>query len=181
MEKDVIEWGTRDWYLMLYRSPPRNRRPETHTHTHTHTIPVNDFQFFRESLHLARLSFRLKISRPATLETLGTRMRIISRLLLGLLPPRHFVSFILLIFCCVRPHLASPSRVCNSAAAFRSPPASLSFINMMDDGVPRVCPDLSRPNPHTPCKEVNNDPTTGPTSWGGGARNPERGWIVHTW
>jgi hypothetical protein len=33
MEKDVIEWGTRDWYLMLYRSLPRNRRPETHTHT----------------------------------------------------------------------------------------------------------------------------------------------------
>ena len=29
--RDVIEWGTRDWYLMLYRTPLRNRRPETHT------------------------------------------------------------------------------------------------------------------------------------------------------
>ncbi len=38
MEKDVIEWGTRDWYLMLYRTPPRNRRPETHTHTQSRWI-----------------------------------------------------------------------------------------------------------------------------------------------
>jgi hypothetical protein len=30
----------------------------------TTTIPANDFQFFRGSLHLARLSFRFKISRP---------------------------------------------------------------------------------------------------------------------
>ncbi len=29
--RDVIEWGTRDWYLMHYSTPLCYRRPETHT------------------------------------------------------------------------------------------------------------------------------------------------------
>ncbi len=52
---------------------------------------------------------------------------------------------------------------------------------MMDDRVPRACPDRSRPNPHAPREDVDNDPTMGLPSWGGGACNPERGRIVHAW
>jgi hypothetical protein len=33
MEGMSSRWGTRDWYLMHYSTPFRNRRPETHTHS----------------------------------------------------------------------------------------------------------------------------------------------------
>jgi hypothetical protein len=64
----------------------------------------------------------------STLETLGTRTRIVLWSLFGLLPPRCFVSFILLIFCLLHPHLALPSWVCNSAAAFAIPPSIIVFL-----------------------------------------------------
>jgi hypothetical protein len=104
----------------------------------------------------------------STLEMLWTRTHIVLRSSFGLLPPRRFVSFILLIFCRLRPHLASPSWVAIVQPPLQSPPASSSFFDMMDDGVPRACPDCSRLNPHTPRDNVDEDPTTGPTGWGGG-------------
>ncbi len=51
----------------------------------------------------------------------------------------------------------------------------------MDDRVLRAYLNHSRPNPHAPCDDVDNNPTMRPAGWGGGAHNPERGRIVHAW
>ena len=147
----------------------------------TTIIPANDFQFFRGSLHLDCLSFRFKISWPVHPGNAWDEDAHRHTIVVGLLPPRCFVSFILLIFVVCAHTL--PRRLGSAIVQppSQSPPTSSSFFDMMDDGVPRACPDRSRPNPHAPHDDVDEDPTTGPTGWGGGARNPERGWIVHAW
>jgi hypothetical protein len=134
----------------------------------TTIIPANDFQFFRGSLHLDCLSFRFKISWPVHPGNAWDEDAHRHTIVVGLLPPRCFVSFILLIFVVCAHTL--PRRLGSAIVQppSRSPPTSSSFFDMMDDGVPRACPDRSRPNPHAPHDDVDEDPTTGPTGWGGG-------------